>query len=500
MYAKQLSIDDYLKNTLRNLDTAEIDITVNEEDIKQALMQIESLHNFDDGYITIAVKRKSSWQQHHYKRAELKANIAKPLSFEHSNIYISPNSFYKPFRRIQNVRKLNALYIDLDYYTLEAYKDMTADQILWQLEKDYFKREVPEASFVVITGQGIAIYWLIEPVPSMALPLWNAVQKFFLEKLKEIGADAKSIDAARVMRLAGSTNQKNGQAAEILVYDNKYRYSLRDIQEEYMPKLTPYVKNPELKKSGRKSKVVKLYTKYNLHYSRLMDIVKLQKMRDGMCRNHKGQLINTGQREFMCFLYRYWSCCYIQNTDKALDDTLDFNNGFVSPLSESEVIRQTRAAESAFEEWKLNDLNIKKKKKGTDEFIIDKELKKKADKLKEKRKGYELLGYNYTNERLIKLLCITEDEMRELKTIIGKTEVKRRTNIRTNEHNKAKFKKQRRNEDGLTNRDQAKLYKMKAVKELKERGLTQKEITKELNLGIATVKRYYSEIHKKDIM
>src|SRR3712207_7029019 len=64
--------------------------------------------------------------------------------------------------------------------------------------------KVPEASFIVITGRGIAIYWLIEPVPYMALPLWNAVQKFLLNKLEDVGADPKSIEDRKSTRLNSS--------------------------------------------------------------------------------------------------------------------------------------------------------------------------------------------------------------------------------------------------------------------------------------------------------
>lgn len=496
MYAQQLSIDDCIRNVIRNIDNADIEVTVDDYCVGQAAMQIRSLHEKDDGYVTIAIKRENNWYQHHYTGNELEKNIDKVLSIDGINIYLSPNSFYKPFRRIQNIRKLNALYIDLDYYNIENFKGLEPEQIIYILDKDYFKRHVPEASFIVMTGRGIAIYWLIEPVPHMVIPLWNAVQKFFLQELKEIGADPKSIDAARVMRLSGSVNQKNGQAVEILNYNTDYKYTLREIQEEYMPKLTPYVKNPGFRKKGRKPKIVKLYTLYQLHYARLMDVVKLQKIRNGYCRNENNELIETGQRELMCFLYRYWACCFSQNKEKAIEDALDFNKEFVCPLSENEVRSQTRAAESAYEEWKLNDFNIKKKKKDSDKLEIDPELKKKADAVRKNRPGYKLLGYNYTNETLIEQLCINKEEMKQLKTIIDKGEVKRRDN----ESNKARQKAKRRNKDGLTKREQAKLKKVEAIKELKEKGYTQRQIANKLNLGIATVKRYYKEIQKKVIL
>ena len=173
------------------------------------------------------------------------------------------------------------------------------------------------------------------------------MQKFFLEKLKEVGADAKSIDASRVMRLAGSKNQKNGQAAELIMYNSTYKYALREIQEQYLPALTPYVKNPGIRKRGRKAKAVKMFTIYSLHHARLMDIVKLQEIREGYCRNADGSLTETGQREFMCFLYRYWSCCFTNDAEKALEDTLEFNKTFIAPLSENDVRSQTRRAKES---------------------------------------------------------------------------------------------------------------------------------------------------------
>src|SRR3712207_3852582 len=428
MRAHQLTLNDYITDVLTNLNNVTADGTA----INMAQSHIDILHKNDDGYITVAVKKENSWYQYHYKKEELKENIGKLLSIDDLNLYISPNSFYKPFRRIENVRKLNSLYIDMDYYNMDKLKNLTPDEIIYLLDKDYFKKRVPEASFIVITGRGIAIYWLIEPVPYLVLPLWNAVQKFLLNELQEVGADPKSIDAARVMRLSGSTNQKSGQPTEILIY-NEYKYALREIQEEYMPALTPYVKNPCFKRRGRKAKIVKMFTLYSLHHARLMDLVKILEMRQGLCRSKDGEELETGQREVMCFLYRYWSCCFTKDPKKALEDTLEFNRRFACPLDENTVRTQTRQAEKAYEEWLYNEFNYKSKKDRT------KEEEETFKSLKSKRKQYKLLGYNYTNKTLIDILCITEEEMRELITIISEKEVKRRTNIRTNEHNKEKL-------------------------------------------------------------
>ena len=99
---------------------------------------------------------------------------------------------------------------------------------------------------------------------------------------------------------------------------------------------------------------------------------------------------------------------------------------------------------------------------------------------------YKRGGYNYKNETLISLLNITADEMKVLITIIDPREKVRRQLI--------KEKEARRNEEGLTKREQQKQDTIKAVQELKNQGLSQSQISKELGKGIATIKRYWNLI------
>src|SRR3712207_907966 len=127
----------------------------------------------------------------------------------------------------------------------------------------------------------------------------------------------------------------------------------------------------------------------------------------GLCRNKDGTLTETGQREIMCFLYRYWSCCFTKDKEKALKDTLEFNKGFTLPLDENTVRTQTRQAEKAYEEWLYNEFNYKNKNDRT------KEEEETFKSFKSKRKQYKLLGYNYTNKTLIDILCIIEEEMKQ---------------------------------------------------------------------------------------
>ncbi|MBC2457731.1 DNA-binding response regulator [Clostridium beijerinckii] len=441
-------------NAIRKL-TEDIEYNIDPKFKDEAVKNISILHEGDDGFIAIAAKKDKEYVQYHYKVDDLTYNIGKAVSLD-ANIYITPNSFFMPKRKIENIRKLNALYIDIDYYNIEKLKSYDHERILAILENDYFGQDVPEPSFVIYTGRGLAIYWLIEPVPIKVLPLWNSIQKFFVDKLKDMGADSKSIDGARIMRLAGSINDKTGLRSKLYMYDENLVYTLRDIQNDYLPQLTPYIKNPAYKGKGRKAKVVNFYTLYSLHYARLNDILKLQELRSGYCRNNDGKLTEEGQREFMCFLYRYWYCCYCNDPGQALENALEFNQGFRKPLVNNEVEKITMQAEKAYEKWLLDSPN------GV----------------------YKRGGYNYKNETLIEKLNITDEEMKVMTTIINPSEKLRRKLLKERES--------RRNEDGLTKREQQKRDTIKAVQELKEQGLSQSSVSKELGKGIATVKRYWN--------
>ena len=390
------------------------------DNIDESIEYIDTLHGDSKGWITKAEinKTKEFSQWHYYVEDLLKQD------FDKEDVYISMSTFYKPMRRIENIKELTCNFIDLDTYNTK----FTNTQILMNLESNYFNKVIPTPNLIIGSGRGLTLIWLIERVPYMALPLWKAVQEYLYSQLKEFGADRKALDATRVLRVPGSINSKSKTVVSIIdEYD--YIYDLREIQKEYLPEL-----KPKEKKKGRPKKVNYVYRERSLYFARIQDITKLCELREYDLRGH---------REIILFLYRYYLCSFTEDVQKALEDVLELNSMFIYPLKEKEVIRATRSAEKCY-----------------------------LDNNKE---------YRYKNDTLIELLEITEDEEIQMSTIISKTEYKRRNN----EYNKKKYKEKLKVEGKLSKKEEVKVRREK-IKDLLAEGLSQKEIYNLLKISKRT--------------
>lgn len=406
--------------------------TDSEINIYKSKKYVKKIHDNSNGYITVASKNPN-YSQWHYKKEELLDKTEEIVNG--INDYISQNTFYKPQRRIENVKELRAVYIDIDCYN----SNYTKDAVQYFLEHDLYGYKIPRPNYLIDSGRGLYYIVLIKPVPSMALPLWYAVQRYLFNTLKEFGADANALDPTRVLRIVGTMNSKSGTSVKVLdEYD--YEYSLREIQEGYLPEISP----KKTKSKGRPKKMVSLFTEYSLYYARLMDISKICELRNYDVEGH---------REVILFLYRYYSACFTEDAEEALRRALELNSMFTKPLPENEVIRDTKSA----------------------------------------TKAYENKLYKYTNTKLIQILDITLDEQQYLRTIISGKEKYRRSA----EEQKEKKKAKRRNENGLTKREQSKIDNINVVKELYDKGYKQVQIVRELGLSKGRVSQIIKELKYK---
>ena len=341
------------------------------------------------GWITLAKKDPDTkrFRQYHYQPEELASALTEWMG---EDVYYSQNTFYKPQRRIDTIRQLRTLYVDLDVYTL----GMTPEWVLGKLEFETFGQALPEPNMVIFSGRGLVLIWNIEPIPYEAMPLWRAVETYFVKQLKEVGADTKATDPARIFRLAGTINSKNNALVQT-EYRHDYRYDIHQLQYDYLPELSP--QRLAAKKKGRKTNIVRMFNIYTLHLARARDLAKLVELRHGDINNC---------RETLLFLYRYFTCCFTDDPTKALEDTLSLNGEFVDPLPDREVEGATKSAEKA---WKAKS---------------DAKANEMAKKL-----GYKGAGYNLPNSKIIEWLDITPEEQRQLSSIVGPQEKRRRNRM-----------------------------------------------------------------------
>lgn len=445
-------LDAFLSNPLQHK------FTVHESNNLANL--VKEVHKDSEGYIASCQLIDDKMKQKFYKIGDFEC--------ETEDAFFSVNTFYTTWRNEKCVYELKALYSDIDTYKT----GLTQEQVIWLLEEDIFGIKIPYPTWLISSGNGL--YYILKFNNNIKVrednkinfelkEKWKTCMRFIYDVLKDYGADAKAMDASRVLRIDGTYNIKNNKQKEVTILKH-YGNTIDDIDEfidlwlpnEYLedkPKIflkAEYTveKIQTLKQNGKRyGKSLK-----SLNQERMKDIMRLVKMRNGDC---------EGMRNYMLLIYTYHN--FLANhidLNQALEDAYNLNNLFVKPEKVSQVNATVRAAYKAYQEW-LSEEKVKYKGKMC-------------------RKGY-----NFTNENLIKTLCITEEEQRQLRIIKSKKLVQKKRN--------QKRKEKRRNEEGLTKREQQKQETIAKILELKEQGLNNTEIAKRLDLARQTVSKYINQ-------
>lgn len=196
-------------------------------------------------------------------------------------------------------------------------------------------------------------------------------------------------------------------------------------------------KKKNVSKKPFKGKIVRVFNKYTLELARLKDLEKLAELRS----------YDLDTREVFLFLYRYYAEA-LEGKERALEMALELNSKLISPLSISEVRSSTKS---------------------------------------------NYIGkYNYSNAKIIEMFNISEEEQTNLITIHSKS--------LKYEKNNERRKKERRNNKGLTSREQEKLDKLYSIFKGIKKELKTKEIAELLNVTVRLVQKYKKEIaENKDL-
>ncbi len=417
----------------------------------------ETIHAESKGKITLAINLGGD----NYK--QLCYGSYNELQMSDFNSYFSINTF-KGWRNIDNLYELKANYLEFDFDSdFETKKLELLSRLLW----DYFlKKVVPFPTLIVDSGHGIWLIWLYHDIAIcqknnalniQMLNKWNLVQEKLYDALKSLKPDPASMDACRVMRSTGTINYKSdkGQAPVKLVDIHPYCYTMDKLLTHLTGKsCDSYITEKTSKKAAKKAqkpaeKPAKKHSNYNVgktNRNRVKDLETLAALR--------GYNIEPGMRELYLFIYAYHLQIITDDKCCTLERTLALNRKFVHPLSEAEVRR---------------------------------ECYRRIDRAVEKRfsigvNGYRRGGYNYKSETIINMFNITKTEMEHLQTIcLGDVKIER--------HN-AQKRQDRRNSNGLTDREQEKINKIYQCHIYFEKGYSVSEIANFVGINKSNVSRY----------
>lgn len=138
-----------------------------------------------------------------------------------ADTYLTVNEFYG-WRHVRQLKSLRACYVDVDGTD-------NLDEALDALRA----ARLPVPSFVVFSGRGMHLYWILQPTPASAIPVWQRIQDTLVRALASIKADPAARDCVRVLRLVGTTNSKNGQEVRGVVLTDAV-WTLHELADEVL--------------------------------------------------------------------------------------------------------------------------------------------------------------------------------------------------------------------------------------------------------------------------
>ena len=377
------------------------------------------------------------------------------------NNYISVAEFWSPIRRAVNVKSVEEVFCDLDCqgmkWTINRSPEALAAIFRFQCQAD----GLPEPSVINWSGRGLHLKWLLtKPLPQPALARWNAVQDQIIKRFKELGADPKAKDSARVLRVVETINEKNQQLCRTLDYardsdGNVERYDFDYLSEFFLPytreevraykeglKKREKIPHPELGK----------YTYRTLAWARVCDLRELIKLRGGV--------IAEGSRMTMTF-------AFILLSELALSHIATPGTFWLEAAQVAKEVNPNWSYRSA-------------------------EFRTLYDKVCAASRGEKVMYegrmrtpiYTYKKDRIINLLEITPEEERQLTSLVSDDLLHERRMQRQKEVRRAA---------GVIPREEylghATARRERAI-ELHKTGLGVRAISREMGLGVSTIAGY----------
>lgn len=425
------------------------------------------------GWATVAhiLPEPAGWKEQSWAPWELEAGLAGAEG--QTDTYLSQNRFRGKRRAVAQILELCGLYSDVDYYTVPQLRGLLPEAVLEKALERLSEAGVPEPSLALSSGQGLYLIWLHVPVSRKHQPAWNVCQDRIYRVLKTLGADPKARDAARVLRIAGTTNSKNGATVRFLGDVAEKVYSFEDLAQALV--INPAREDGE----ERVEPCADLYS------------LAVQRAARGL-RNHP-----QGWSEASLWEGRLTDLQHLRRLRYGEGPMEDFRDRWlfiactaISWLVVPEVLDREALA-------------LAEEAGGWDERRTRSDLSQVLKRARRAAKGetVEFKGrlwdprHHFRNETIIEWLEITPEEEREMVVTISAGEESRRRRLRNREYQEKKRRaarvKPRAQYD--KERDSALRKKEAAARHLKKCGVPTKEIAARMEVSERSIQRWCRE-------
>lgn len=354
-----------------------------------------------------------------------------------TNYYITTNQFTFN-RKAEHVNGLLMLTCDLDTYKTEKYSKTTHKKLIDDVGSICAAALLPLPTIIMYSGNGYYLKWIFSQKIKVSwktqlsaaqrrnydervittIDRWRIAQRVINKIFIDFGADMKATDVSRVLRMAGTINSKTGKLAEVLEFGKTVPFQgILDAlephtHEEDISAIVPAIKAKRVKKEKiskiespeyirvEKTKSDKPSSKHlvkktlgTLQQAREADLWKLIELRGGTAQE--------GYRmHYLLYILGFRAGIGRINTDTFNKEALRLGVKIFGDYSFDLDALSTLAK-------KVENYNTRYKINPTETTQTSP-------------------IYTPTNEKLISIFDITEDEQKHLSTIIGRKEIKAR--------------------------------------------------------------------------
>lgn len=224
-----------------------------------------------------------------------KSEVDKALKYIYKNkdkrIFVPTVLFDARDRTEENIGQIRKVLLDLDLYKSKKFKDMKPEEVLVNLQENFFfNGKIPTPNAVTFSGGGLYLEWHLKYTPGgKVLTKRRVITKIMYEMLKEYAPDAKSLDAPHVFGLADTINWKHGSTSVVKSFKNDVaEYSLAELSRS-LPSLwdvwkkTKKIETEKEKKPSSKQflKITPIHKDKTLASDHIVSIKQLIEVRQG---------------------------------------------------------------------------------------------------------------------------------------------------------------------------------------------------------------------------